>query len=135
MAACAVALTIATILQLVARFSTLVWDRRSELALFRALGATKKNLRALIFGEAFSLTAIGCVLGSALGVGIYQFMVSSMQSSSAFPFSPLGLPLQAAGILAICAAFLLVTLLAILIPLSQSAKIDPATAMSQVDFA
>ena len=134
MAACAVALTIATILQLVARFSTLVWDRRSELALFRALGATKKNLRALIFGEAFSLTAIGCVLGSALGVGIYQFMVSNMQSTSAFPFSPLGLPLQAAGILAICAAFLLVTLLAILIPLSQSSKIDPATAMSQVDL-
>ena len=134
MATCAVALIIATILQLIARFSTLVWDRRSELALFRALGATKGNLKALIFGEACSLTLIGCVLGSLLGVGIYQFMLSEMQKNTAFPFSPFDAPVQVGGVVAICAGFLVVTLLAIILPLSQSSKIDPATAMSQVDL-
>ena len=134
MASCAVALIVATILQLIARFSTLVWDRRSELALFRALGATTSNLRTLIFGEAITLTVIGCIVGSILGVGIYQFMLNELQKSSAFPFSPFDVSVQVVGILVICLAFVVFALLSIIIPLRQSSRIDPATAMSQVDL-
>ncbi len=134
MSACAVALIVATVLQLIARFSTLVWDRRSELALFRALGATKSNLQTLIFGEAIFLTLAGCALGSVLGVAIYQFMLQEMKNSAAFPFSPFNAPLQFAGIIAICLLFVVFTLLSIVVPLKQSSKIDPATAMSQVDL-
>ena len=134
MSACALALIVATALQLIARFSTLVWDRRSELALFRALGATKSNLQSLIFGEALTLTLAGCIAGSVLGVAIYQFMLQEMKNSTAFPFSPFDLPVQLVGIFAICLAFIIFALLSIVVPLKQSSKIDPATAMSQVDL-
>ena len=57
-----------------------------------------------------------------------------MKNSTAFPFSPFDLPVQLVGILGICLAFIIFALLSIVVPLKQSSKIDPATAMSQVDL-
>ncbi|MDO4841499.1 MAG: ABC transporter permease [Phoenicibacter congonensis] len=134
MLGCALTLIVASILQLIARFSTLVWDRRSELALFRALGATKSNLSALICGEAFLLTGIGSVIGCGLGYCIFLGMIQALQYNTAFPFNALS-PLQTVGgILAIVAVFFLITLLSIIPPLRQSSSIDPASAMNQVDI-
>lgn len=134
MLGCAIALIFASVLQLVARFSTLVWDRRSELALFRALGATKSNLASLICGEAFFLTGVGAIIGGALGFTIYYAMLQTMQKNTAFPFSPLDPAQMTIGILVIVLVFFIVTLLAIIPPLRQSSNIDPASAMNQVDI-
>ncbi len=134
MAICGVVLVIASILQLVARFTTLVWDRRSELALFRALGATKSNLRTLIFGEAMSLTILGCVLGAIFGALMYRGMLTSLKSNSAFPFSEFDLISSLVGVLLIILCFVIIATLTIIWPLHQSSKIEPASAMSQVDL-
>ena len=134
MLGCAIALIVASILQLIARFSTLVWDRRSELALFRAFGATQSNLSALICGEAFLLTGIGCVFGCLLGLGIFVAMYQALQNSAVFPFSALGPAQTVLGILGIIATFFVITFLSIIPPLRQASSIDPASAMNQVDI-
>jgi putative ABC transport system permease protein len=45
-------------------------DRRRELALMRLLGASPRRLFALLLGEGVALTAIGVVLGMAIGHGV-----------------------------------------------------------------
>lgn len=134
LAACGAVLVVASILQLISRSSTLVWDRRSELALYRALGATKGDLRKIISGEIFTIAIIGCVVGAILGYVAYVVMLSSLQGISSFPFVELSIPLTIAGIVGIVVVFLLITLLSILVPLRQVGNIDPQTAMSQVDI-
>jgi putative ABC transport system permease protein len=129
-----VALAIASILQLISRYANSVWERRAELALFRALGATIRDVKALIRGEAFLLTGLGSIIGLALGGILYAVFLPYLQSSSAFPFSAL-VPVSVAGIcVALVAIFLLVTLISIVPPMRQASKIDPASAMSQVDI-
>src|SRR5699024_9419494 len=52
MAGAAALLVAATLFQLFARFFSLAWDRRAELALYRALGASRREVSRLIAGEA-----------------------------------------------------------------------------------
>ncbi len=129
-----IALALASILQLVSRYANAVWERRAELALFRALGATISDIKSLIRREALLLSAIGCVLGLALGYILYSILLSYLQGLSAFPFSALDVISTGVICLVIVVAFLLVTLLSIITPMRQVSKIDPATAMSQVDI-
>ncbi|MET9219012.1 ABC transporter permease [Streptomyces sp. NPDC003300] len=47
-----------------------VLERRREIGLRRALGATRRHIRAQFLAEALLLSALGGVLGSALGVAV-----------------------------------------------------------------
>lgn len=127
-------LVVASVLQLIARASTLVWDRRSEFALFRAFGATKGDLDNIVIGELFLLSGIACILGIVLGFGLYFGMFNWLAENSSFPFSPLPCPTIVGGIIAIVAGYLIVTLISAIVPLRQASRIDPASAMNQVDL-
>ncbi len=129
-----VILAAASLLQFVARFFSLVWERRAELALYRALGATTRDLRLVIGGEAFAITGMGAVLGVALGLVLYNVMLAYLQGAGAFPFSPFPAGLAVGGVAAIVLGFFVVAALAIVAPLRQVARIDPASAMQQVDI-
>ncbi len=129
-----VALAIASILQLVSRYSNSIWERRAELSLFRALGATIGDVKSLIRSEALLLTLLGSVLGLALGGMLYIVFLPYLQAASAFPFSPLDLASTIGVCVAIIAVFIVVTLLSIVAPMRQASKLDPASAMSQVDI-
>ena len=134
MLAAGIALGVASLLQSVARFSSSVWERKAELALYRALGARTRDLRSIICTEAFLITAVGLVVGIVVGIVVYFAACAWMQSVSAFPFSPLPIWQAALGIVAIIVVFLLVTALSIVAPLRQVERIDPASAMAQVDI-
>jgi putative ABC transport system permease protein len=64
--------------------------RRREMALFRSLGATPKQLFLLLVTESFLLTAGGCLTG-LISLYLLQFLFSRLLSDSGF-FIEFGLP-------------------------------------------
>ena len=134
MAGAALLLVAVTLFQLFARFFSLAWDRRSEIALYRALGASRREVSMLIVGEAGVLIGSGVVVGLVLGALLYLAVPSMLASAGTFPFlSP------SVGYVALCAVgaavlFLLVGLVAIAWPLLRAGRIDPAAAMQTGDI-
>ncbi|MDR3307752.1 MAG: ABC transporter permease [Coriobacteriales bacterium] len=124
----------ASLLQLFARFYSMAWDRKNEFALYRALGATRGNLRALIGGEAVLLTVTGVAAGLAAGAVLYGFLLGQLATGDAFPYiAPTALLMFAAGgILALL--FLAMAALAVIVPLRRIARIDPSVALQHVDI-
>lgn len=134
MLAAALVLAAASLLQLASRFYSLVWERKSELSLYRALGARVRDLRFIIGGEALAITGVGLIVGTALGVGAYSLLLGFLTTRVSFPFHELDFGFAAAGVAGIAALFLALTALAIVAPLRQVARIDPASAMQQMDI-
>ena len=134
MLAAALVLAMTSLLQLVSRFYSLVWERKSELALYRALGARVRDLRFVIGGEALAITVVGLLAGSVLGVGAYAIGLDYLMGTMSFPFQALELWQAALGILVIAALLIAMTAASIVAPLRQVARIDPASAMQQMDI-
>ena len=134
MLAAGIFLAIATLLQFVARFISSVWERKSELALYRALGATVSKLKVAICGEAFAITGVGSLCGAVLGIGLYYLAYAFLQRLDAFPFSAVPVWMAALFIIGIILVCFAVALLSVIAPLRQVARIDPASAMQQVDI-
>lgn len=125
---------VSTALQLFARFYTCVWDRKSELALYRAVGASAKDLRRLIGLEATIDTGAGYVIGIGGGLALYAGLLALLQQSSAFPFiglQPWAVVLVALGLLAL---LVVLAACAVAVPLRQIGRLDPSVAMQQSDI-
>ncbi len=134
MFAAGILMLIVCILQLFSRYYSCVWERKSELALYRAVGATQKQLSGLIGGEAAILSGAGIVIGLVLGVILYfagQAWLSSMES---FPFVAPSILISIAFGAGVVVLLALVTLLSIIAPLRQLNRIDPSLAMQQSDI-
>jgi putative ABC transport system permease protein len=134
LAGVAAVMALASLLQLCARYWSLSWERRGEFALYRALGATRGDLRRLICGEAFVLTGAGALLGLLVGGGLFALLLAQLSAAEAFPFLMPSIAVIALIALAVVAAFALLALLAIIIPLQRVARIEPALALQQTDI-
>lgn len=127
-------LVAATLFQLFARFFSLAWDRRSELALYRALGASRKEVSLLIVGEAAVLVGGGAACGLVLGAVLYLAVPSLLAQGGAFPFlapGPLPIALAALGVLVLFAA---IGFAAVAWPLARAGRVDPSSAMQMGDI-
>jgi putative ABC transport system permease protein len=134
MAGAALLLAIASIVQIFTRFYTVAWDRRAEIALYRAVGASKQDIRTLIGGEAAVLIGGGLLVGCVLGVGIYLLVPSLLASSGSFPYLAPG-PLAWVGvILGLVILFAVVGMLAVIVPVRRANRIDPSAAMQMGDI-
>lgn len=98
-----------------------VLERRSEIGLRRALGATRRQILGQFLSESITLSLAGGLAGAALGV----MVVTGYASSRDWPVS---IPPWAIG--AGLASTVLVGSLAGLFPASRAARIDPAAALS-----
>lgn len=134
LAVATVAMVAVTLLQLFARFYTCVWDRKAELALYRAVGADSGMLRKMIGGEIGVLVAGGCVLGLVVGFIAEGMLQKILIASLDFPFAEFGIGGSALLAIAIVLAFALVAFLAVFWPLKQISRIDPSLAMQQGDI-
>ena len=123
-----------TLLQLFARFYSCVWERKSELALYRAVGATNRQLRQLIGGELAIITGLGLVAGLAAGAAFYTVLLQQLQESQAFMFIGLSPAMVALIVILLAAIFGLLGIAAIAMPFSQLSKLDPSLAMQQSDI-
>ena len=127
-------MVVITLLQLFARFYSSVWDRKKELALYRAVGASKSDLRKLILLEIEVLVGAGLACGVVLGFAAQSVLLSVMQEGLAFPYMPLDVGLSIAIVAIIVVAIELVSLLSIIVPLRQIERLDPSAAMQQGDI-
>ncbi len=129
-----VLMLVTMLVQLFARFYSCVWDRKSELALYRAVGANRGQLRALIGGEVGTIVAIGLIVGLVLGVALYHVLITMLQSGASFPFVGLSIGAMVGVAAVFIVAFALIALAAIAMPLSQLGRLEPSLVMQQGDI-
>ncbi|MCL6733054.1 ABC transporter permease [Streptomyces neyagawaensis] len=112
-------------------FTMLVAQRTKELALLRAVGASRRQVTRSVLIEAFVVGAIAAVAGLAVGVGIGAAMRTLISTlGETVPDGPLVVtPGTVATALLVG---VLITMLAAWLPGRRAAKIPPVAAMSSV---
>ncbi|UQA95028.1 ABC transporter permease [Streptomyces halobius] len=112
-------------------FTMLVAQRTKELALLRAVGASRRQVTRSVLIEAFVVGAVAAVAGLAAGIGIGAGLRALMSSTGAtVPDGPLVVSLST--VLASLLVGIVVTVLAAWLPGRRAAKIPPVAAMSSV---
>ncbi|MGW8064591.1 ABC transporter permease [Streptomyces ziwulingensis] len=112
-------------------FTMLVAQRTKELALMRAVGASRRQVTRSVLIEAFVVGVVAAVAGLVAGIGIGAGLRALMGSFEAtVPDGPL--VVSAGTIVAALAVGVLVTMVAAWLPGRRAAKIPPVAAMSSV---
>jgi len=114
---------------LIAMLNTLaigVLERRREIGVLRAVGATRRQVSAVVLGEALILAAIGVAFGLLSGLYLGFLATSALEG--------LGFPLEytfpASGVIAGIAVGLIFGALAALIPARHAARLDIVKALA-----
>lgn len=112
-------------------FTMLVAQRTKELALLRAVGASRRQVKRSVMIEALLVGLFASAVGFVLGIGLAVALRSAMSSFGArVPAGPLVI-----SPVAVAAAFgvgVVITLIAAWLPARRAAKIPPVAAMSSV---
>lgn len=112
-------------------FTMLVAQRTKELALLRAVGASRRQVTRSVLVEAFVVGAVAGVTGFLLGIGIAVVMRAALASAGAvLPDGALAVQPGTAGVA--LAVGVGVTVLAAWLPARRAATIPPVAAMSSV---
>ncbi|HUJ09567.1 MAG TPA: FtsX-like permease family protein [Verrucomicrobiae bacterium] len=120
--------------------SKTVSDARVDIGLFRALGATKREIRRLFLGEAMLQgifgTVFGMLLGWGLALGISHWVINYAHRTTYDPEEALLLPNSIFSVnwkfcLLLIAGAALLSLLAGLFPANRAAKVDPVKALKR----
>ncbi|MFH8348538.1 ABC transporter permease [Streptomyces sp. NPDC018045] len=113
-------------------FTMLISQRSREIALMRAIGASRRQVVRSVLAEAGLLGLVSSVVGFALGTGIAIGMRTVLDANGAgFPDGPLVISPNA--VLSALGVGVLVTVLAAWLPSRKAAKIAPVEALSTVD--
>lgn len=109
-------------------FLMIVSERRYEIGIMRALGATRRDVRHLILGEAVAVGLFGGVLGEAVSYGMSR--LANLAASELFmglPYKPDDFFVWEPSVLAGALVFALVfCLLGAWVPARRAAHLDPA---------
>ncbi|MFH8609516.1 ABC transporter permease [Streptomyces sp. NPDC018029] len=112
-------------------FTMLVAQRTKELALMRAVGASRRQVTRSVLIEAFLVGMIAAVSGFALGIGVAVGLESLMNSAGAsLPDGPL--VIAPTTIVVALLIGVVVTMLAAWLPGRRAARIPPVAAMNSV---
>lgn len=112
-------------------FTMLVAQRTKELALMRAVGASRRQVTRSVLIEAFLVGLVAAVTGFALGIGVAMGLESLMNSAGAsLPDGPL--VIAPTTIVVALIIGVVVTMLAAWLPGRRAAKIPPVAAMNSV---
>ncbi|MFI1359878.1 ABC transporter permease [Streptomyces sp. NPDC020898] len=115
-------------------FTMLVAQRTKELALMRAVGASRRQVTRSVLVEAFVVGAVAAVTGLVAGIGIGAGLKALLGTLGAtVPDGPLIVTPGTVG--AALAVGILITMLAAWLPGRRAAKIPPVAAMSSVHAA
>ncbi|MDH6144006.1 putative ABC transport system permease protein [Kitasatospora sp. GP30] len=114
-------------------FTMLVAQRTRELALLRAIGASRKQVTRSVLVEALLIGTVAAVAGLLAGIGIgagLQSLIGSLGNGST-PTGPL--IISPTTVVAALATGIVVTVLSALLPARRAARIAPVAAMSSAD--
>lgn len=116
-------------------FATAVVQRRSEIGILRALGATRRQIRWLFLGESAAIGTFGSIVGLALGLVIARATAAVISGLAADLY---GVARQAGDVttrpevLALALGLGVATsLMAASVPARQAAYVDPAQALQK----
>jgi putative ABC transport system permease protein len=98
-----------------------VLERRPEIGLRRALGATRRHIRIQFLAESLLLSALGGVGGAILGIGVTAAYATSQHWPTVVPLWATAAGLLATTAIGTCAG---------LYPSWQAARLSPTTALS-----
>ncbi|ARP71841.1 ABC transporter permease [Streptomyces pluripotens] len=112
-------------------FTMLVAQRTRELALLRAVGASRRQVTRSVLIEAFVVGAVAGVAGLAAGIGIGAGLRELLGALGAtLPDGPL--VISPGTVVAALAVGVLITMLAAWLPGRRAAKVPPVAAMSSL---
>ncbi|MBU6534942.1 ABC transporter permease [Streptomyces sp. NPDC057245] len=112
-------------------FTMLVAQRTKELALMRAVGASRRQVTRSVLFEAFVVGTVAAVTGLVAGIGIGAGLRTLLNSFGAnFPQGPL--VITPGTVVAALAVGVLITMLAAWLPGRRAAKIPPVAAMNSL---
>ncbi|MFE7890734.1 ABC transporter permease [Streptomyces sp. NPDC057412] len=115
-------------------FTMLVAQRTKEIALMRAVGASRRQITRSVLAEAALVGLVASVVGFVLGVGLAAGLRSGMAAfEMKIPDGPL--IIGATPVIAAIAVGVLITMLAAWLPGRRAAKIPPVAAMNSVHAA
>ncbi len=122
-----VAMVVGTFL-IVNTFSILVAQRSRELALLRALGASRSQVNRSVLAEAFVIGLIGSTLGLALGY-VLAIGLKTLFGAIGLDLSNAEFPVELRTVVVSYAVGIVVTMLAAYLPARRAARIAPVAAM------
>lgn len=123
----AVALIVGSFI-IVNTFSILVAQRMKELALFRAIGASRRQVARSVLVEAIVVGLIGSTLGLVVGAGL-ALGIKALFGTIGLDLSGASLVFAPRTVIASYAVGLLVTVLAAYLPARRAGKVPPVAAM------
>ncbi|MFT8395028.1 ABC transporter permease [Propionibacterium sp.] len=110
-------------------FTILVAQRGRELALYRALGASRTQVARTVLFEAFGTGLAGGVLGIVLGA-LLAFGIGRLFSAIGLDIGS-SVPMPSAGTIIICLVVaVVITMLAAWVPAQRAGRVPPVAAMS-----
>jgi putative ABC transport system permease protein len=110
-------------------FSIIVAQRTRELALVRAIGASRRQMIGSVLLEATVIGLVASVLGLAVGVGVGALLATLASSFVSLPLAGIGVP--ASAVVAAFAVGLVVTLLAATVPAVRASRVPPVAALQE----
>lgn len=113
-------------------FSIIVAQRTRELALMRAIGASRRQVIGSVLVEATVIGLVAAVLGLAAGVGVgfgLAYLFSEF-GGGGLQLAPIGVPL--AAIISSFVVGVLVTVVAAVLPALRASRIAPVAAMQDI---
>ena len=114
-------------------FSISVSERTKQFGLLSSIGATKKQLKRMVFFEALSVSVIGIpfgVLAGVGGIGVTLFLIGDKFRSMGFPID-MKLSVSPAAIIIAIVVALITVLISALIPSKRATKVSAVEAIRQ----
>jgi len=119
-------------------FAIAVTQRRAEIGILRALGATRGQIRSLFLGE----SAVAGLVGSAVGIGFGLLMAQGLTASTnAFMEGVMGVSANADHMLVrpwllitAAAVGVLTSMIAAFLPARNAARVDPVKALQKGQY-
>jgi putative ABC transport system permease protein len=116
------------ILLILNTFSILVAQRTQEMALYRALGASRRQVTRSVLLEALAVGLVGSTVGLLLGLGVAQLLKLAF-GLFGLDLGEAGLVLRPRTVLVAYAVGVIVTLIAAYLPARRAATVAPVAAM------
>ncbi|MEU8997365.1 ABC transporter permease [Streptomyces caniferus] len=113
-------------------FTMLISQRSREIALMRAIGASRRQVVRSVLAEAGLLGLISSAVGFTLGIGLAVGLRAVLEANGAgFPAGPV--VISPAAVLSALGVGVVVTVLAAWLPSRKAAKIAPVEALNTVE--
>jgi putative ABC transport system permease protein len=111
-------------------FAMLIGQRARELALLRAVGASRGQVIRSVLTEGFAVGLVGSIIGLGLGIGI-AIALKAVLASLGLDLPSAGIVIKARTIILALALGIIATTLAALFPSIRASRVPPVAAMSE----